>query len=213
MNAKLYYVHDPMCSWCWGFKPVWQSTKEALLDRYPDLEIEYVLGGLAPDSNEPMPLEMRQAIPGYWRRIEEVIPGTKFNYDFWEVCEPRRSTYPACRAVLAAKLQKPESQDDMIVAIQQAYYLNAKNPSDVPVLVECADSIGLNPQRFEEDIKSEYVESELQENFATYRMLAMEAGANGFPSLVVKDEVGFHHVQVYYQRTEEQVAAILDVLG
>ncbi|MCP4060185.1 MAG: DsbA family protein, partial [Pseudoalteromonas sp.] len=22
-QTKLIYVHDPMCSWCWGYKPTW----------------------------------------------------------------------------------------------------------------------------------------------------------------------------------------------
>ena len=26
----LYYVADPMCSWCWGFQPVLEKVKEAV---------------------------------------------------------------------------------------------------------------------------------------------------------------------------------------
>ena len=45
-----------------------------------------------------------------WKRIQEVIPGTKFNYDFWTLCEPKRSTYPSCRAVICAKNQNPDDR-------------------------------------------------------------------------------------------------------
>ncbi|MFT6977114.1 MAG: putative protein-disulfide isomerase, partial [Shewanella psychromarinicola] len=24
-NTTLYYVHDPMCSWCWGYRPTWDT--------------------------------------------------------------------------------------------------------------------------------------------------------------------------------------------
>ncbi|MDF4306582.1 DsbA family protein, partial [Vibrio parahaemolyticus] len=27
MDIKLYYVHDPMCSWCWGYKPTIEKLK------------------------------------------------------------------------------------------------------------------------------------------------------------------------------------------
>ncbi|GAM76629.1 thioredoxin [Vibrio ishigakensis] len=52
---------------------------------------------LAPDSDEPMPMEMRAAIESYWERISGLL-GTEFNHDFWRNNTPRRSTYPACRA-------------------------------------------------------------------------------------------------------------------
>ena len=85
----LYYVHDPMCSWCWGFRPTWTEIKANLPEA---VEIKYLLGGLAPDSDEPMPESMQSDIAGYWKIIQQRIPGTQFNFDFWDKCEPRRST-------------------------------------------------------------------------------------------------------------------------
>ena len=78
-QSILYHVHDPMCSWCWAFVPVWEQIKQQLPD---NIEVRYLLGGLAPDSNEPMPSAMRSAISGYWKTIEQRVPGTRFNFDF-----------------------------------------------------------------------------------------------------------------------------------
>lgn len=77
-NACLYYVYDPMCSWCWGYKPVWDKIESELSDELP---INYLLGGLAPDSDVPMPTEMQQQIAGYWRKISDLL-GTQFNFNF-----------------------------------------------------------------------------------------------------------------------------------
>ena len=107
-----------MCSWCWGFRPTWAEIKANLPD---EVEVKYLLGGLAPDSKEPMPESMQSDIAGYWRRIQQHIPGTKFNFDFWDKCEPKRSTYPACRAVIAARKQNSEIELDMIDKIQNAF--------------------------------------------------------------------------------------------
>ncbi|TEU21809.1 MAG: DsbA family protein, partial [Gammaproteobacteria bacterium] len=104
-SATLFYIHDPMCSWCWGFNNTWNQVKESLPS---STNIQYVLGGLAPDNNEPMNNEMRKYIQKNWQKIEMTIPGTKFNYDFWEKCTPKRSTYPACRAVIAVREQNPQ---------------------------------------------------------------------------------------------------------
>lgn len=80
-QAILFYVHDPMCSWCWAFAPTWAEIKQNLPEH---IKVRYLLGGLAPDSNEPMPSAMQAAISGYWRTIMQKVPGTQFNFDFWE---------------------------------------------------------------------------------------------------------------------------------
>ncbi|MGH1427701.1 MAG: DsbA family protein [Arenicella sp.] len=178
-DATLFYIHDPMCSWCWGFQKTWMEVQKNLPH---NIQIEYLVGGLAPDSNETMPKNMQTAISGYWQTIQEKIPGTEFNYDFWEKCQPRRSTYPACRAVLAAKQLEPTSEPRMIHAIQSAYYLNAKNPSDEETLVECAQKIGLDSKVFLQTIKSDEIEAQLQ----TQINLSRSMGAQGFPSLLLK---------------------------
>lgn len=174
----LYYVHDPMCSWCWGFRQVWQELQEQLNDNFT---IKYVLGGLAPDSDLPMPLAMQTAISNTWRNIQQEIPGTEFNYNFWSECRPRRSTYPACRAIIACRMQNPELELEMLLAIQQAYYLHAKNPSDKDVLTQLASDIGLNVEVFEKDIESETCQKLLFDELQEARRLYVHS----FPSLVL----------------------------
>ena len=80
MDKTLIYVHDPMCSWCWGFEPV---RKKLFNHLHPSITIKRYVGGLAPDSNEPMPQQMQTMLQNTWRKIEQTIPGTEFNYDFW----------------------------------------------------------------------------------------------------------------------------------
>lgn len=174
----LYYVHDPMCSWCWGFRPVWQELKEQLND---NITIKYVLGGLAPESDLPMPLAMQTTISNTWRKIQQEIPGTKFNYNFWSECRPRRSTYPACRAIIACRMQKPELELEMLLAIQQAYYLHAKNPSDKDVLTQLASDIGLNAEVFAKDVESDICQKLLFDELQEARRLYVHS----FPSLVL----------------------------
>ena len=187
MKKILYYIHDPMCSWCWGFRPAWENIKDKIISIDPDIHIHFVLGGLAPDSDEPMPLETQHYIRQNWQRIQEAIPGTVFNNAFWEQCQPRRSTYPACRAVIAA-VQQGVDDDAMILSIQRAYYLQAKNPSNEDVLRACAEELGLNLPLFLSAIRSEETQRVLEENIRCYHALLQRAGVSGFPSLAL--EVG-----------------------
>lgn len=186
---KLYYVYDPMCSWCWGYKPTWQKIESALEG---SVDVQYLVGGLAPDSEQPMPLAMQQQIASYWKRIEDYL-GTEFNYDFWSKNTPRRSTYPSCRAALAARKQDKEKQ--MIEGIQRAYYLEAKNPSDHEVLFDVARQIGLTMKRFEEDYYSARLDSEFQEEME----FARQIGGNSFPSLLLETTNGIVELPINYQ--------------
>ena len=61
MNKRLIYVHDPMCSWCWGFAETWQTLTEQLP---ADMPVVRLLGGLAPDSDEPMTFEQVRSTHG-----------------------------------------------------------------------------------------------------------------------------------------------------
>ena len=125
---------------------------------------------------------MQQMLQKTWRNIEQQL-GTNFNHDFWRLCQPRRSTYPACRAVLAAGLQ--QAYEEMVLAIQQAYYLRALNPSDDKVLMQLAGELGLNPAQFAEDLNSPLVAQQLQSDIA----LAGAYPIAGFPSWVLaKDD-------------------------
>jgi len=191
----LYYVHDPMCSWCWAFVPTWTKIQDELEGK---LDIRYLLGGLAPDSDQIMPQEMQKAISGYWKTIEESVPGTYFNHDFWKVCTPRRSTYPSCRAVIAARKQQPELEKAMIQGIQEVYYLEAMNPSDDEVLINIADALGLDAEQFAVDLNS----AETQQEFDAEMDLGSRIGAQGFPSLILQTPEGYRYIPLDYNRPE-----------
>ncbi len=124
-----------------------------------------------------MSSELLKKLPQAWTRIQGML-GTEFNFDFWTKCKPRRSTYPACRAVLAAG--KQEKYDEMIDAIQRAYYLRAMNPSDLETLEALAKELRLDNGKFASDIRSDVIEQALQQQV----QFARNSPIDGFPSLV-----------------------------
>lgn len=191
----LYYIHDPMCSWCWGFKNTWQQVQNQLPE---NIIVQYVLGGLAPDNEQPMPDEMQTNIRDTWRSIQNEIPGIEFNFDFWTQCKPRRSTYLSCRAVIAARNQMGNSDQKMLLAIQQAYYLRAMNPSDQSTLITLAEEIGLDIKTFITDLTSDVTNLKLEKEFR----LRDKLNAHSFPSLVLYKNHTFSHIDIDYIHPE-----------
>lgn len=200
---RFFYVMDPMCSWCWAFSPVITSLKL----RYPDYPWITMMGGLAPDSDEPMPAEMQQKIQAIWQQIEEQT-GTPFNHAFWQENTPRRSTYPACRAILAAEQLEAGKGEAMAQAIQHAYYLEAKNPSDQDLLTALAANLSLDQETFAQVLTHEDTDQALQEQIALCRKI----GISGFPSLLLEQEGKLYPLSLGYSTDEQVLARMEEVL-
>ncbi len=187
----LYYFHDPMCSWCYAF----DNTLTRLQQQLPaSVNLIKITGGLAADSIVPMSQDMIDAIQKNWRRIENVVTGVTFNYDFWQKNTPYRSTYLACRAVICATKQNTEFETKMIHAIQQAYYQDAKNPSIATTLFKCAESIGLNVEQFQKDIDSEAIDQELKKQIN----FSYKSGISSYPSLLLLINKQHHSIEIDY---------------
>ena len=201
MVYTLYYVHDPMCSWCYAFKSTLDELKKHLSS---NVKLVYVVGGLAPHSDEIMPKDMQEKIEDIWYEIEENT-GAKFNHDFWKNCKPRRSTYLACQATILARYENKE--DEMINAIQEAYYLKALNPSDASTLIELAKQIGMNAKKFEEDLKSQKIEEDLQNELNFRRSLNVRS----FPSLILKYKKELYPINIKYNDYKSMLTQITNM--
>jgi len=199
-SVTLYYVHDPMCSWCWGFRPVWLKLRQQL-----DTHIKLVswVGGLAIDNAEPMAQSMQKSLQETWHHIQHSIPGTEFNFDFWTANTPRRSTYPSCRAVICAR-EMDNKAEQMTLAIQRAYYLQARNPSDIDTLIDLADSIGLDRQQFARQIRSPQTNHLLQKELQQVRSI----GVSSFPSLVIEQDNSRLNIPIDYTSSAAMLSSI-----
>jgi len=194
LESYLYYFHDPMCSWCWAFRPVLRRVEARLPE---GIRLVRVLGGLAPDTDEPMPQAMRERLQAIWRSIEVKVPGTVFDFSYWDVQTPRRSTYRACRAVIAATrlggLEQP-----MIEAIQRAYYQRALNPSDRPTLIALAGELGLDTERF--GFLLDHPETQVE--LARQITMTRERGVSDFPALMLETDGQWRPIGVDYHQSD-----------
>jgi len=193
MKNRLYYIHDPMCSWCYAFKKDYDKLKKNLPS---NIELINIVGGLAKETDESMPKEMQEKIASIWHEIEKTT-GTKFNHDFWKNCKPRRATYLACKAVISAKEQNRENE--MIDAIQTAYYQKAQNPSDEDTLISLAKDLNLDMDIFQNDLKSEKIEVLFQNDLQKRRELKVFS----FPSLILQYKKELYPINIKYNEVDK----------
>ena len=94
----------------------------------------------------------------------------------------------------------------MFAMVQQAYYRDAVNPSDVDVLVALSERLQppIDVARFASDIASAEVEHRLQDEFTLRR----ELGVRSFPSLVLERNGSRRLIMAGHADASEVLAAL-----
>jgi putative protein-disulfide isomerase len=204
-NSVLIYVHDPMCSWCYGFRPTWQSLKGQLPEGLPVVSL---LGGLADDSDVPMPEEMVNYLKRTWDRIESTC-GVTFNHTYWDQTPPPpRTTFISCRAVIAAERLAGRGEA-FGERIQDAYYTEACNVWDFDILCELAEEFGFNRNSFAEALASDDVRAVHDEQ----RQLTERLQVEGYPSVLLILNGEAYPIPVRHQDAEAMLEDITDLLA
>lgn len=205
VNSVLVYVHDPMCSWCYGFRPTWIGLRAILP---ASLSVVALVGGLAPDCNDPMPVELAEHLAATWSHVSSAC-GVPMNLEYWsQVPPPPRTTYPACRAVIAAE-QIAGRGEVMTSRIQDAYYQEAQNVWRNDVLVSLATEIGFSAEAFAKALTSEQVATQ----HAEQRALAERLGVAGYPSVLLIHEGRGIPIPVRHGAPDQMAIEISEVLG
>lgn len=183
-NKKLWYFADPMCSWCWGFAPTIEATRQLYAGR---LTIELILGGLRPGTKLPIENQQRQDILGHWHNVQR-ITGQPFQF---EGAMPEGFIYdtePASRSVVTVSTIAPQLTFPFFLAIQQAFYVNQIDVTKSENLLQLAVGLEIDPEQFLQVFMSEATKQQTQANFNQAR----QWGIDGFPSLVIQNKADHH---------------------
>ncbi|MEE1867131.1 DsbA family protein [Pseudomonas auratipiscis] len=178
MSARLLYVMDPMCSWCWGFAPVAQALIAQARDA--GVETHLVPGGLRTGSSA-LDASTRGYILDHWQAVNTAT-GQPFTL---EGAMPEGFVYdtePACRALVAARGLDVERTWILLAAIQQAFYQGGEDVTLAPKLVELAEKAGYERGLFAERFASADVRSATASDITWVQDL----GIAGFPTLLAE---------------------------
>ena len=118
MTARLIYVMDPMCSWCWGFAPV----AAALIAQAAEAGVStrLVPGGLR-TGGSALDGSTRKYILEHWQAVAEAT-GQPFRFDGAMPDGFVYDTKPACRALVTARELDAERVWPLLGLIQRAFY-------------------------------------------------------------------------------------------
>lgn len=178
MTARLLYVMDPMCSWCWGFAPV--AAALIAQARQAGVDTRLVVGGLRTGSSA-LDASTRRYILEHWQAVNDAT-GQPFQFDGAMPDGFVYDTEPACRALVTARSLDGEKLWDLLARIQQAFYQQAEDVTRAQTLVNLAEQAGYDRTAFSAAFTSHEQRSATAADFTW----AQDLGIAGFPTLLAE---------------------------
>jgi putative protein-disulfide isomerase len=195
-KGTLYFVVDPMCSWCWGFAPVIEEAREKLKDTY---DITLVVGGLRTKGEMVWDEASKAYLKQHWKQVEQRT-GQPFNDILFEKAYYDYDTYPACKAVVTVReLLGEDAAFTYLHTIQHAFYAQGIDISKTRLLYGYYEQLFGNSNKFAFMYGTERIETLMHHDFAKARSM----GATAFPSVVIVDEAGHMVCQKGYRSFNE----------
>jgi putative protein-disulfide isomerase len=169
MPVRVCYYTDPACSASWGAEP---ALRRLMVEFGPELQIHYVMGGLARDYKGDFGWLVREWLDAADRTGMPVDPR------LWSE-GPISSTYPACMAVKAAAEQSEDGGYGYLRAAREGLMCFRRKLDTTEALVEEARSAGLDSARFRIDLESHAAVEAFGEDLDRAREVPEEARAAG----------------------------------
>ncbi|CAM3829224.1 DSBA oxidoreductase [Pseudomonas reidholzensis] len=178
MTARLLYVMDPMCSWCWGFAPV----AEALIAQAAAAGVptRLVPGGLR-SASSALDASTRRYILEHWQAVAEAT-GQPFAFDGALPDGFVYDTEPACRALVAARELDAGRSWRLLGLIQRGFYEQGLDVTRAPQLVDLAEQAGFDRAAFSEAL----IRSETRTATTADFSWVQDLGIAGFPTLLAE---------------------------
>jgi predicted DsbA family dithiol-disulfide isomerase len=202
---EIYVFIDPMCPECWALEPI---LKKLQIEYGKYFSIRHIVSGRLATLNLRKSTHSGN-LATVWERTAS-RSGMSCDGDIWFE-NPISAPFTASTAIKAAELQGRRVGLKFLRKLQELLFLQKQNISDEAVLVQCAQSVGLDVDEFIKDLHSESAAKAFQCDL----QITSEMEVEQIPTLVffnenIEDEgmkvTGCYPYEVY-------VKIIKDLLG
>ena len=182
---KVFYIMDTMCGWCYGFSRTINRIYEVFKN-----DFDFILnpGGMwVGEDIKTVDKEFSIEILSYNEEISELSGaefGAAFEKNILRNYGMVLDSMPGAKAVVLIQILKNEIKFEYLKKIQDAFFMNGKNPNDWNLYAEIGQGFGLSKEEFRERFNSEEILKKTIEGFVFSRKL----GVTGFPSLAVEKD-------------------------
>ena len=202
-KAKLIYVGDPMCSWCYGVAPELSKVMEHYDDQ---LNYELIMGGLRP-YNTQMMIELKEFLTHHWEDVHK-RSGQNFNYKILDSNNITYDTEPPSRACVVVRKIAPEKEISFFKKAQSAFYQDNKNMHLVESYHSILDELTIDYEQFKKLFESKKMKEAIKMDFQK----AQDMGVRGFPTLLLEYNGQLHLLANGYSTSDKIIQRIEKIL-
>ncbi len=206
----VHYVGDPMCSWCWGISPTVKKLEAYCIEN--GLDFSLVVGGLRSGGGDFWGESFKSFLRHEWTHIHEMT-GQPFGFSLLDASFFDYDTEPACRAVVAATALAREcglprtTPLAFFSAIQQAFYVEGKDPKEMEFYRTICDAVGLDFKRFCQEFTSARALKDVKADFARCR----DWGVRSFPSILIEKSGNTRLLAAGYTTPDALIARVEEI--
>jgi putative protein-disulfide isomerase len=180
-DEELIYGFDPLCGWCFAFRP----TMHAIVEAQPDLPVRVLYGGLVVGERvEPIAAQRDYLIRGLAqvRQTAGVVAGDAFYNGLLADGTYISNSEPPCRAIWTMQQLAPDQAYAFADALPDAFYGRGLPLDDERVLGELVAARGVDVESFLTLWRSDDARRGTQDAFA----FARANGITMYPTLLYR---------------------------
>lgn len=181
-QEELIYGYDPLCGWCYAFRPVMEAVTEA----HPDLHVRIACGGLVVGERVGPIADSRGYLLAGQEQLRQragVVFGDAFLNGLLAEGTHISNSEPPCRAVWVAQQIAPDRAYAFAHELPHAHYWRGLPLDEANVLGDLAAEQGIDRDAFIARWQSDEAKRETQAWFAASRA----EGVTMYPTLFYRD--------------------------
>jgi len=197
MKPTLFYVGDPMCSWCYGIAPELEKVRFHFSEI---IDFEIIMGGLRPYNKETM-TDLKDFLTHHWDTVNQ-RSGQSFNYCILQDPNITYDTEPPCRATVIVRNSNPDKAFQFFAEVQSIFYQKNKNLHLVESYAPILQKLKIDQAKFTQNFNSPYFKELVKNDF----LRSQQLGITKYPSIVLQ------HGEMHFMITTgfETAAEIID---
>ena len=207
IKDTIYYVYDPLCSWCYGFSPVMKKLKNSYDNEF---NFEVISGGMqSGDRKQPVSV-IRDYLKGAYKNVTERT-GVEFGDKFMKVLDDGTrilDSIPPSIALSIIKELKPEETLNFAAIIQEAIYYDGMDWNLVEAYFPYLEKYNIDPDEFMKKFEDPIYKEKTLEDFK----LASNFGVTGFPTVILKKDDKYYLIAQGFVPFEQLNASVEQVL-
>ena len=202
-QPTLFYIGDPMCSWCYGMSDILKDTQEYCAKN--GIKFQTIVAGLRASGQVLWDKRFKGFLKHEWTNISNKT-GKKFSFEILDLLNFDYDTTPACKAVLISKILSFNNSKivlEFFSKIQEKFYANSQDTKKLEFYKEICEDLSLDFEEFSKLFKDKSLDKKLHNEFIFGRNLS-----SSFPSLILVNKKQKVNISIGYSSLEDVISRI-----